>query len=73
MALGPGIRVAQAALVQKRPMNALPDATFTHWHGIRIDNAIDGCAGLTQEPIPHDFVRLRLVRARCRGLLVPCA
>lgn len=62
MAPGPEIRVPQGARVQKRLMNDLPDATSTHWHGIRIDNAMDGVAGLTQEAIAtgrsfdYDFV-----------------
>ena len=48
---GPEIRVAQGARVQKRLVNDLPAATSTHWHGIRIDNAMDGVAGLTQDAI----------------------
>lgn len=59
---GPEIRVAQGARVQRRLINNLPDATSTHWHGIRIDNAMDGVAGLTQNAIApgssfqYDFV-----------------
>jgi len=59
---GPEIRVVQGARVQTRVINNLPDATSTHWHGIRIDNAMDGVAGLTQEAIApgasfdYDFV-----------------
>lgn len=59
---GPEIRVAQGARVRKRVINDLPDPTSTHWHGIRIENAMDGVAGLTQEPIlpgesfDYDFV-----------------
>jgi len=62
MAPGPEIRVAQGGRVQKRLVNGLPDATSTHWHGIRIDNAMDGVAGLTQETIApgtsfdYDFI-----------------
>ena len=62
MAPGPEIRVAQGARVQKRIVNGLPDPTSTHWHGIRIDNAMDGVAGLTQEAIApeasfdYDFI-----------------
>ncbi len=51
MAPGPQIRVAQGARVQRRLINSLPDPTSTHWHGIRIDNAMDGVAGLTQDAI----------------------
>lgn len=62
MAPGPEIRLLQGARVQKRLVNDLPDATSTHWHGIRIDNAMDGVAGLTQKPtapgasFEYDFV-----------------
>ena len=33
-------------------MPALPVPTSIHWHGVRIDNAMDGVAGLTQEAVP---------------------
>lgn len=62
MAPGPEIRVAQGARVQRRLVNDLPEATSTHWHGIHIDNAMDGVAGLTQSPVApgasfeYDFV-----------------
>ncbi|MDD9979549.1 MAG: multicopper oxidase domain-containing protein, partial [Boseongicola sp.] len=62
LAPGPEIRVAQGARIQRRLVNNLPDATSTHWHGIRIDNAMDGVVGLTQDAIApgasfdYDFV-----------------
>jgi len=62
IAPGPEIRVLQGARVQRRIVNDLPDPTSTHWHGIRIDNAMDGVAGLTQDAIcpgdsfDYDFV-----------------
>ena len=62
LAPGPEIRVAQGERVQRLLINDLPDATSTHWHGIRIDNTMDGVSGLTQEAIPprnsflYDFV-----------------
>jgi FtsP/CotA-like multicopper oxidase with cupredoxin domain len=31
--------------------NALPQTTAVHWHGLRLDNAMDGVPGLTQAPI----------------------
>lgn len=31
--------------------NHLPEATSLHWHGLRIDNAMDGVSGLTQQAI----------------------
>ena len=51
IAPGPEIRVTQGTRIQRRLVNNLPDATSTHWHGIRIDNAMDGVAGLTQDAI----------------------
>ena len=59
---GPEIRIAQGARVQRRVVNDLPDPTSTHWHGVRIENAMDGVAGLTQDAIrpgdgfDYDFV-----------------
>ena len=59
---GPELRIARGARVQRSFRNALPQASSVHWHGIRIDNAMDGVAGLTQlavEPgqtFDYDFV-----------------
>lgn len=59
---GPEIRLRQGERLQRRLVNNLPAATSTHWHGIRISNAMDGVSGLTQDPIPsgrsfdYDFV-----------------
>lgn len=59
---GPEIRLQQGQRVRKRLINDLPDATSTHWHGIRIDNDMDGVAGLTQAAVApgdsfsYDFV-----------------
>ncbi|GGH21977.1 Multicopper oxidase with three cupredoxin domains (includes cell division protein FtsP and spore coat protein CotA) [Cribrihabitans marinus] len=49
---GAEIRVAQGARVVRQLRNDLPQATSVHWHGIRIDNAMDGVPGLTQEAVP---------------------
>ncbi len=49
---GPEIRVAQGARVQRRLVNNLPQPTAVHWHGIRIENAMDGVPGLTQDAVP---------------------
>ncbi|MBO9412864.1 MULTISPECIES: multicopper oxidase family protein [unclassified Ruegeria] len=48
---GTEIRVPQGGRVQRQLSNALPQATSVHWHGIRIDNAMDGVPGLTQDVI----------------------
>jgi FtsP/CotA-like multicopper oxidase with cupredoxin domain len=49
---GPIIRVKQGDEVWVHLKNSLPQPTTIHWHGIRIENAMDGVAGLTQEPVP---------------------
>lgn len=49
---GPVIRAKQGARVTRDFVNELPVPTSIHWHGIRIDNAMDGVAGLTQDPVP---------------------
>lgn len=48
---GPEIRVAQGGRVSRRLINDLPQPTSVHWHGIRIDNAMDGVPGLTQDAV----------------------
>jgi len=48
---GPEIRVAQGGRVQRRLVNQFSQGTSTHWHGIRIDNAMDGVSGLTQDAV----------------------
>ncbi|MFC4731340.1 multicopper oxidase family protein [Salipiger abyssi] len=49
---GPVLRVPQGGRLARRLVNDLPVPTSIHWHGIRIDNAMDGVAGLTQEAVP---------------------
>ncbi|MBL3705125.1 multicopper oxidase domain-containing protein [Sulfitobacter sp. BDSS02] len=59
---GPVLRVPQGGRVTRQLVNELPVPTSIHWHGIRIDNTMDGVAGLTQDPVPpgatfdYDFV-----------------
>ncbi len=48
---GPMIRVKQNDWVRARLTNRLTVATTIHWHGIRIDNAMDGVSGLTQDAV----------------------
>lgn len=48
---GPEIRVVKGQRVQVRFTNKLDVPTSIHWHGIRIDNKMDGVSGLTQEPV----------------------
>ncbi|EFL90935.1 multicopper oxidase family protein [Ahrensia sp. R2A130] len=49
---GPIIRVTQGERVRVRFVNDLAEPTSVHWHGIRIENAMDGVSGLTQQPVP---------------------
>ena len=52
---GSEIRVAQGARVRRTLVNELPQSTSVHWHGIRIDNAMDGVSGVTQTAVaPSD-------------------
>lgn len=59
---GTEIRVQKGERVQLKLENDLPQPTSVHWHGIRIDNAMDGVSGLTQSAVPtgatfdYDFV-----------------
>ncbi|WP_349359509.1 multicopper oxidase family protein [Stappia sp.] len=59
---GPEIRVTRGARVRVRLTNRLEEPTSVHWHGLRLANAMDGVAGLTQAPIApgetfaYDFV-----------------
>jgi FtsP/CotA-like multicopper oxidase with cupredoxin domain len=59
---GPVIRVPQGGRVSRRFVNELPQPSSVHWHGLRLNNAMDGVAGLTQDAVPpggsfdYDFV-----------------
>ena len=59
---GPGLRVKQGTRIRRRFENRLDVPSSIHWHGIRIENRMDGVAGLTQAPVPpggdfdYDFV-----------------
>lgn len=48
---GPLLRARQGEEVFVRLVNKLPQPTTIHWHGIRIDNAMDGVAHLTQHAV----------------------
>lgn len=51
MSPGPTLRVPQGARLQRRFVNGLPQPSSVHWHGIRIENAMDGVSGLTQDAV----------------------
>ena len=48
---GPTIRVAHGQRVTRRFVNGLPQPSTVHWHGIRIENSMDGASELTQPPV----------------------
>lgn len=48
---GPAIQVGRGERIKVRFKNELEEPTSIHWHGIRIENAMDGVSGLTQEAV----------------------
>lgn len=48
---GPLLRYRQGDTVRVRLENDLPDPTSIHWHGVAIDNRMDGVVGLTQTAV----------------------
>ncbi|MEZ5844360.1 MAG: multicopper oxidase family protein [Hyphomicrobiaceae bacterium] len=44
---GPTIRIARGGEIEATLVNGLDEATTIHWHGVHIDNAMDGVAHLT--------------------------
>ena len=48
---GPELRVTQGDRVRVTLVNHLQAATTIHWHGLRVPNAEDGVAGLTQNAV----------------------
>ena len=49
---GPEIRVAEGGRVAVAFENGTRQPSAIHWHGIHIDNAMDGVPGLTQDAVP---------------------
>lgn len=49
---GPEIRIRQGERVTRQFVNALPQASSVHWHGVRLANGMDGVPGLTQDAVP---------------------
>ena len=45
---GPTILVRQGERVARRFVNGLPEPSTVHWHGVRLENAMDGAPELTQ-------------------------
>jgi FtsP/CotA-like multicopper oxidase with cupredoxin domain len=48
---GPTLRVRRGDELRIRLVNALSAPTAVHWHGVRLTNAMDGAAPLTQPPV----------------------
>ncbi len=48
---GPALRIPLGQRVDVRLDNRLSVPTSVHWHGIRLPNAMDGVAGLTQKAV----------------------
>ncbi len=58
---GPVLRGKQGSVLVVSLCNALAEPTSVHWHGLRIDNAMDGVPGVTQAPIqPGESFTYRL-------------
>ena len=59
---GPTIRVRQGDRVARRFVNGLPQPSTVHWHGVRLENSMDGAPELTQPLVQpgaeflYDFV-----------------
>ncbi len=49
---GPPIKVLRGEEFGLTLRNDLSQPTTVHWHGVRVPNAMDGVAGLTQHPVP---------------------
>jgi FtsP/CotA-like multicopper oxidase with cupredoxin domain len=49
---GPLLRFKKGEEVKVKLVNKLPQPASLNWHGVRIINAMDGVAGLTQDPVP---------------------
>ena len=49
---GPVLRIRKGDEIKVRLLNKLTQPTSISWHGVRIANAMDGVAGLTQAPVP---------------------
>ena len=49
---GPVLRLAQGVESEIQFVNRLGQDSSIHWHGLRIDNAMDGVPGMTQQPVP---------------------
>ena len=63
---GPVLKAREGTTLRVDVLNRLKEPTSIHWHGLRIDNAMDGVPGVTQpaiEPGGRFSYRLRLQEA----------
>ena len=63
---GPMIKGKVGSTLKVEVINRLDEPTSVHWHGMRIDNAMDGVPGVTQDPIQpgETFIyQLKLIEA----------
>ncbi len=51
---GPVLRTRQGDVFDIRFLNQIGEGSAVHWHGLRIDNAMDGVPGLTQDVVEAD-------------------
>jgi len=51
---GPVLRIRQGERLRRLFVNSLPQPSTIHWHGVRIDNSMDGVPGLTQDLVQPD-------------------
>ena len=48
---GPELRVKQGERVRVRVENGLPEETTVHWHGVRVENSMDGVPDMPRKAI----------------------
>ncbi len=53
---GPELRFRQGDRIRINVTNRLPESTTVHWHGLILQNIMDGVAHVTQEPIEKNGV-----------------
>ncbi|TCL01542.1 FtsP/CotA-like multicopper oxidase with cupredoxin domain [Shimia isoporae] len=49
---GPMLGGKQGERMRVRLINGLSEDTAVHWHGMRVQNAMDGVPGMTMDPVP---------------------
>lgn len=49
---GPLLRGRQGETMRVRLLNEMTEPTSVHWHGVRVDNPMDGASGVTQPAVP---------------------